>query len=186
MLAFNLKRIEIEENRHLDTSKLFGSPTFPEDFLSKHHLDTDYFFAQLNLDEIKDDSHLLPETGMLYFFLRFTKYSVRPVVVYSTEELYEVMGGPNEMFDELDFKDALYMDFCNDGKSGFIIGSIDQELPEHDDEDDVVLLKVDPLNVLASDFPIFNNPDDEIYFLIKKEDLDKKNFKKVKLVFHGS
>ena len=89
--------------------------------------------------------------------------------------------------EELDFKDGLYMKFRPQGESGYLLDELDQEVPELNNADQyIVLLKVDPLNVLASDFPIFNNPDDEIYFMIKSKDLEECNFKKVKLVFRGS
>ena len=186
MINFVLERVELEPNDMLDTSKLFGAPTFPKDFMNKHRLNEDYFFAQINLDELKDYDTPLPKVGMLYFFLRWQKYDIKPVVIYSKEELYEVMDDVNEVFEELDFKDALYMKFAKQGKSGYLLDEFDQEVPEADRDDYIVLLKVDPLNVLASDFPIFANPDDEIYFVIDKNDLSANNFKKVKLIFHGS
>ena len=186
MINFVLERVELEPNDMLDTSKVFGAPVFPKDFMSRHRLNDDYYFAQINLDELKDYDTPLPKTGMLYFFLRWQKYNIKPVVIYSNEELYEVMDDVNEVFEELDFKDALQMKFCEPGKSGYLLDEFDQEVPEADRDDYIVLLKVDPLNVLASDFPIFANPDDEIYFVIDKEDLLANNFKKVKLIFHGS
>ena len=186
MINFVLERVELEPNEMLDTSKVFGAPAFPKDFMNRHRLNEDYFFAQINLDELKEYDTPLPKEGMLYFFLRWQKYNIKPVVLYSKEELYEVMNGVNEIFGELDFEDALYMKFCEQGESGYLLDEFDQEIPEADRDDYIVLLKVDPLNVLASDFPIFNNPDDEIYFVISKEDLLANNFKKVKLFFHGS
>ena len=186
MINFILERVELEPNEMLDTSKLFGAPTFPQDFMTRNKLNDDYFFAQINLDELKDYDTPLPKTGMLYFFLRPTIHSWKPVVIYSNEELYEVMNDVNEVFGEYEFKDGLYMKFCPQGESGYLLDEFDQEIPEADRDDYIVLLKVDPLNVLASDFPIFNNPDDEIYFVIKEKDLIANNFKKVKLIFHGS
>ncbi|MCR5184905.1 MAG: DUF1963 domain-containing protein [Bacilli bacterium] len=182
---FDLFRVDIEKNRDLDNSKLFGSPVFPKNYMRRHKLNSDYYFAQINLSY--DSDGVLPTEGMLYFFLHFKGTQVKPIVKYSNEELYEVVDDVNEIFNELDFKDALQMVFDHKGKSGFLFSEIDQELPELLDEDDyIVLLKVDPLNVLASDFPIFNNPDDEIYFIMKKEDYINRNFKNVKLIFHGS
>ena len=186
MINFVLERVELEPNDMLDTSKVFGAPAFPKDFMNKHRLNEDYFFAQINLDELKEYDTPLPKTGMLYFFLRWKTFNIKPVVIYSNEELYEVMDDVNEVFGELDFKDALYMKFCSQGESGYLLDGFDQEVPEADRDDYIVLLKVDPLNVLASDFPIFANPDDEIYFVISEEDLKANNFRKVKLFFHGS
>lgn len=183
MISFTCIRVDHEKNAELDTSKIFGAPTFPKDFLEKHGLEEDYYFAQINLEQI--DSYLLPKKGMLYFFIRLLEYEFEPIVIYSDEELVEVMDDVNEIFGEYDFKDALVMHFDEDGESGFILDEFDQEIPEAD-QDYFVLLKVDPLNILASDFPILNNPDDEIYFMMEKEDLMKLDFSKVKLVFHGS
>ena len=186
MINFVLERVELEPNDMLDTSKVFGAPTFPKDFMDRNHLNDAYFFAQINLDELKGYYTTLPQQGMLYFFLKFQKHNIKPVVIYSNEELYEVMDDVNEVFGELDFKDALYMKFCPQGESGYLLDEFDQEVPEADRDDYIVLLKVDPLNVLASDFPIFANPDDEMYFVIDEKDLLDNNFKKVKLIFHGS
>lgn len=183
MINFTCIRVEKEEEANLDTSKIFGAPTFPKEFLQKHGLDEDYYFAQINLEQI--DSYLLPKKGMLYFFFRLLEYTFEPIVIYSDEELVEVFDDVNEIFGEYDFKDALVMKFDEDGYSGFILDEFDQEIPEADKEY-FVLLKVDPLNILADDFPIFNNPDEEIYFMMEKEDLMKLDFSKVKLVFHGS
>lgn len=186
MIKFTLTREGNEQNKDLDRSKLFGSPTFPLDFMSKKGLNDDYFFAQINLDEIKDYQNVLPKEGMLYFFLRPTKYSFKAKVLYTKEELGEVMGEVNEMFGDLCFNDALYMNFNEGEGHHYLLDGFDQEVPEADRDDYVVLLKVDPLNVLASDFPIFNNPDDELYFVILKEDLEKLDFRKVKFIAHGS
>ena len=186
MIKYTVIREGNEQNKDLDRSKIFGSPTFPSDFMNKKKLNDDYFFAQINLDEIKDYQDVLPKEGMLYFFLRPTKYSFKAKVIYSKEELAEVMGEVNEMFGDLCFNDALYMNFNEGEGHNYLLGEFDQEVPEADRDDYVVLLKVDPLNILASDFPIFANPDDELYFVIDKEDLKNLNFKNVKFITHGS
>ena len=187
MIKYEVIRSEIEENRDLDRSKLFGAPVFPKDFLSKHKLNDAYYFAQINLTELAVFETSLPKEGMLYFFLFFDGYDIKAKVIYSNEELYEVMDDVNEMFGELDFKDALVMNFSESEGSNFILGEeFDQEVPEAYGKDYFILLKVDPLNILASDFPVFANPDDEIYFVMERSDYEKLNFKKVKLITHGS
>ena len=186
MIKYTVTRVDNEENKDLDRSKLFGSPTFPSDFMSKKRLNDDYFFAQINLSEIKGYQDIFPKEGMLYFFLHPTKYSFKAKVLYSNEELAEVMGEVNEMFGELCFNDALYMNFNEGEGHNYLLDEFDQEVPEADRDDYVVLLKVDPLYISASDFPIFANPDDELYFVIDKEDLLKCDFRNVKFITHGS
>lgn len=188
MIKFDTIRCDYikEENRDLDRSKLFGNPVFPNSFMKRNKLNDAYYFAQINLSELKEYDTPFPKEGMLYFFLKFNKYSITPKVLYTNEELYEVMDDVNEIFEELDFKDALYLEFNKGNGSNYLLDNFDKEIPESDRDDYIVLLKVDPLNILASDFPIFVNPDDELYFVIDKEDLDKLDFKKVKLIAHGS
>ena len=186
MIKYTVTREDNEQNKDLDRSKIFGSPVFPKDFMNKKGLNDDYFFAQINLSEIADFQDVLPKEGMLYFFLRFNKYNITPKVFYSNDELEEVMGEVNEMFGELYFNDALYMNFNEGEGDNYLLGGFDQEVPEADRDDYIVLLKVDPLNILASDFPIFFNPDDELYFVITEEDLRNHNYKRVKLIAHGS
>ena len=186
MIKYDTRRCDRELNEELDHSKIFGAPTFPEDYLNRNGLNSAYFFCQINLTEIAHLNEVLPKTGMLYFFLTFKGPGIKPAVMYCNDELVEVMDDVNEIFEELDFKDALYMEFGKGNGSNYILGSFDQEVPESDRDDYVVLLKVDPLNILASDFPIFANPDDELYFVMPFEDLLKLDFKNVKLITHGS
>lgn len=82
MINFVLERVELEPNEMLDTSKVFGAPAFPKDFMNRHRLNEDYFFAQINLDELKEYDTPLPKEGMLYFFLRWQKYNIKPEGFY--------------------------------------------------------------------------------------------------------
>ena len=67
MISFTCVRVKNEIDANLDKSKIFGAPTFPKDFIQRNGLEEDYYFAQINLEQI--DSYLLPKKGMLYFFL---------------------------------------------------------------------------------------------------------------------
>ena len=60
------------------TSKFFGAPTCPDEWLENGFLgDDDFFFCQLNISEFKkyDSSGLLPEKGFIFVFLsNFTAF----------------------------------------------------------------------------------------------------------------
>ena len=188
MISFAAQRVKYELNDTLDTSKLFGSPTFPAHFMRRKRLQQDYFFAQLNLEQLAPYNRVLPRTGMLYFFLHFGPKGIRPKVLYSDEPLYEVMDGVNEAFGENNFADALHLRFGEEAEreDGYVLGPFDQEVPEADRDDYMVLLKVDPLEMGIADFPVFESPDDEIYFVLDEEDLTKGRFDRVKWVTHNS
>ena len=191
-INFSLNRVEQEENATLDTSKLLGSPVFPSDFLETNDInDNDYFVAQINLSEIKDPNGLLPEKGWLYFFLDFE--DLTPKVFYEQREPEEVVDDINEGFDKSFCGDttALYMDFK--GKGHFLLGDINEDLDLYsftEIDGYMVLLMLDalefPPNHPILQFSILSKYDGYYIFLIKEEDLRKKDFSKVKFVDYGS
>ena len=66
MINFVLERVELEPNDMLDTSKVFGAPVFPKDFMSKHHLNDDYFFDQIQRQYFQDEHGILHRLEHLY------------------------------------------------------------------------------------------------------------------------
>ena len=185
MIPYRITRIDLEPNEQLDMSKLFGSPVLPRRFMSRHRLNDDYYFAQINLEELAPFRTPLPRTGMLYIFLRFDKMDIVPRVIYTDRPPEEVLVDANEAFDDLYFPDALQL-HVGEGEDGYMLGDFDQAVPEADRDDYVVLLKADPLGMGLDDFPTLFNPDDELYFVMDAEDLAGGRFDRVRLVGHGS
>ena len=157
------------------TSKFFGSPTMPEEWLSDGTVgDEDFFFCQLKLSEFKkfDKTGLVPQVGFIYFFLTFKDGQFTPNVRYWNKEPDTLIDDFNAGFDFLGDTDAEYSidyfesDSAEDGTRLFV---------ESDDE--VTLLQYDPLD---DNMPSFlANTERIAYFTIKKCDLKKLDFSNV-------
>ena len=158
------------------TSKFFGSPTMPEEWLSDGTVgDNDFFFAQLRLAEIKNfpDSPLLPEKGFLYFFLSEEDGEFIPNVRYCPEEPdtiiddfnagFDILGDDTETDYSADFKEA---EDASDGTKILV-----------DDGEDIILLQYDPLD---DGMPEFLAETEKMMRLrIKKDNLKNLDFSNV-------
>lgn len=126
------------------TSKFFGSPTMPEEWLSDGTVgDEDFFFCQLKLSEFKtyDKEGLLPQVGFIYIFLTFKDGRFLPNIQYSKTEPDTLIDDFNAGFDFLGDTEAEYsIDFCEaqtaDDGSGLLI----------EQGDKTILLQYDPLD----------------------------------------
>lgn len=158
------------------TSKFFGSPTMPEEWLSDGTInDDDFFFCQIKLSEFKnyDNSGLLPQMGFIYFFLTFDDGGFVPNVRYSADEPDTLIDDFNAGFDFLGDTEAEYsIDYCeadasDDGTKILV-----------DKGDDIVLLQYDPLD---DNMPSFlANTEKIAYFTIKKSQLKCLDFSDIK------
>lgn len=158
------------------TSKFFGSPTMPEEWLSDGTVgDGDFFFAQLRLAEIKGfiDSEMLPKKGFIYFFLTENDGSYTPNVKYFDGEPDILIDDFNVGFDFLgDCAETDYSaDFCK--ADSFSDGT--RLLA--DDGDSVILLQYDPLDDGMPEF--LADTEKLARFRIKKSDLEKLDFSNV-------
>ena len=78
-ILVNLKKNEIiistefnNDSEIVDKSKIGGKPYLPKDFIWPYYQELPLsFLAQINLEEVKslDKDNLLPDRGMLYFFM---------------------------------------------------------------------------------------------------------------------
>lgn len=193
-LHFHVRRVDEEENKDLDRSKLLGTLVAPEDFFEKHDInENDYFVAQLNLSEIKDPNGLLPAKGFLYFFLDFD--ALTPKVIYEERDPEMMVDDINDAFDEQECGDkrALYLEFDEEESEQFLLGEIDEDLDlggYTDTEGYVTLLQLDALELPQVNpilqFTVLSKYDGYYIFLIKEKDLKKHDFSKVKFVDYGS
>lgn len=158
------------------TSKFFGSPTMPEEWLSDGTVgDDDFFFCQLKLSEFKvlDKDNILPaKSGFIYFFLSETENGLKPNVQYFEKEPDTLIDDFNAGFDNLGDVETEYSidyfetDNANDGTCILVSNN-----------DDIILLQYDPLD---DEMPEFLAETEKIgCFTIRKADLEKLDFSKV-------
>lgn len=188
-IYFKVKKIEKESYSTFDKSKMFGSPVFPRKFFKKHRLDNYFFLMQVNLKDLEGKQEYLPSIGYLYFFLDISSYPYYPKVIYSNEEVIEVYDDINEIFSEYGDYHGYELVFDFEGDSGnYLLGNIDEDLDldsELDTTGYISLLQLDSLS-LPEGMCQLSQPDGWYIFLIKKEDLENLNFRKVKFIDFGS
>ncbi len=157
------------------TSKFFGAPTMPEEWLTDGTVaDDEFYFAQFRLAEIAphDTEHLLPETGFLYFFLAETAEGFRANVRYFD-------GEPETLVDDFNEGFSLGDDTLADCSAAFAEAT---DAPDgtallRRDGDEIVLLQYDPLD---ENKPEYLSADEKVLtFRIAPEDLRAKAFDRV-------
>lgn len=157
------------------TSKFFGSPTMPEEWLGDGTVgDDDFFFCQLKVSEFKslDKNGLAPQLGFIYFFLTFENGNFTPNIRYCAEEPDTLIDDFNAGFDFLGNTEAEYsIDYCKGN------GEEDGTKILVDKGDEVILLQYDPLD---DNMPSFLASTEKIaYFTIKKSQLKSLDFSDV-------
>lgn len=156
------------------TSKFFGAPTMPEEWLSDGTInDEDFFFCQLKISELKkfDKDGLLPQKGFIYIFLSFEDGKFIPNVRYCNSEPDTLIDDFNAGFDFLGDTDTEYsIDYfeTDDAEDGTRL------IVENDDN--VILLQYDPLD---DNMPSFLADTEKIaYVSIAKDNFKKLDFTK--------
>lgn len=157
------------------TSKFFGSPTMPEEWLGDGTIgDEDFFFCQLKLSEFKsyDKEGIIDHKGFIYIFLTEDKGNFIPNVRYCEAEPDTLIDDFNAGFEFLgDVETEFSIDFfdTDDAEDGTRI------LVENGDE--ITLLQYDPLD---DGMPEFLADTEKIaYFTMSLSDLKKYDFSKV-------
>lgn len=158
------------------TSKFFGSPTMPEEWLSDGTIgDEDFFFCQLKLAEFKnyDKENIIDHKGFVYIFLTEKDGNFIPNVRYCENE-------PDTLID--DFNAGF--EFLGDIETEFSIDFFDTDNAEDgtrifvQNDDDITLLQYDPLD---DGMPEFLADTEKIaYFKITMSDLQNLDFSNVK------
>ncbi len=157
------------------TSKFFGAPTMPEEWLTDGTVaDDEFYFAQMRLAEIApyDTEHLLPETGFLYFFLAETDGGFRANVRYFDGEPETLVDDFNEGFDLGD-------DTLADCSASF---EETEDAPDgtallRRDGGEIVLLQYDPLDESKPEY--LADTEQVLTFRIAPDDLRAKAFDRV-------
>lgn len=156
------------------TSKFFGAPTMPEEWLSDGTInDEDFFFCQLKISELKkfDKDGLLPQKGFIYIFLSFEDGKFVPNIRYCNSE-------PDTLID--DFNAGF--DFLGDTETEYSIDYFETDNAEDgtrlivENDDNVILLQYDPLD---DNMPSFLADTEKIaYVSIAKDNFKKLDFTK--------
>lgn len=156
------------------TSKFFGAPTMPEEWLSDGTInDEDFFFCQLKISELKkfDKDGLLPQKGFIYIFLSFEDGKFLPNIRYCNSEPDTLIDDFNAGFDFLGDTDTEYSidyfetDNAEDGTRLIV-----------ENDDNVILLQYDPLD---DNMPSFLADTEKIaYISIAKDNFKKLDFTK--------
>jgi len=157
------------------TSKFFGAPTMPEEWLSDGTLsDDDFFFCQIKLSELRNNSDctLLPEKGFLYIFLTITEDGTfKPNVQLCSEEPDTLIDDFNFGFDFLgNTDDEFSIDYSGESDSSETALFID-------DGDNYILLQYDPLDDNMPEF--LQETEKQAIFTITKKDLENLDFSNV-------
>lgn len=195
-IYFSQTPIEQESEQTYACSKFLGCPTFPQNFLIDADgecilSESDYFIMQVNLQDIAHRQSLLPNEGMLYFFIDVDTYE--PKVLYASD----LQTGPLEVYD--DINDAFSADFgITQGyrlvfdeslqEGHYLAGDINPDLDIYADTDTegyITLLEIDFLALPREDMLTFGYlaPLGGHYvFLIKEEELMELDFSNVKFV----
>ncbi len=126
------------------TSKFFGSPTMPEEWLSDGTIgDDDFFFCQIRLQECAkyDSNNLITHKGFIYIFLSEKNGEYIPNIQYCEDEPDTLIDDFNAGFEHLGDVNIEYsIDFFEapDNSDGTRL------LVEKDGE--IVILQYDPLD----------------------------------------
>lgn len=191
-IYFTCEGYEREVDERVCSSKLLGAPTIPEGFLSREEnalYDEEFFVMQLNLGDIDGTAWGLPRSGYLYFFVDVS--DMTPRVLYTEDEPGEIISDINDAFlGEYGKTNPHYLTFLGEGGEGcFVLGPVNPDLgleAEINTDEYVTLLEIDGL-ALPEDADIlrigYGLPlGGHLMFLIKPEDLAKRDFSRVILL----
>lgn len=158
------------------TSKFFGCPTCPEEWLTDGTVgDNDFFFCQLSAREYAqyDKEALLPTKGFIYIFLSDDENGgYIPNVRYFDGEPETIIDDFNAGFDFLGDTDAEYsIDYtgCRESDESALLCDEGGE--------SITLLKYDPLDENMPSF--LSETEKQAFFRINKADLKALDFSKV-------
>lgn len=161
----------------IENSKFFGDMLLPEKWLIDDVFSPDeMFLCQINLEELSDavGKTLLPDSGMLYFFIDYKKKPLAVVRYFDGEaDAYTCF---NEDWDaDFDvYEDWLITFDSKVDEEGSKLLYRDASIGE----DEIALLVYDPS---SSPMDFMAGKDKKLYFIVKVADLKNRNFSNVKL-----
>ncbi len=182
-MFYSLNLIVDENEKTYELSKISGTPLFPYNFIENNNLEDDLFIAQINLKTIDNEYLKFISEGFIYIFLNVDVYPYKVKCFYSKDDAIMVYEDINEGFEEYIDVNGYEMVLNNEKKDIGICTKINPIISEEYGYND------DYLNLLEIDTLEFNNisissPDSILYFIIRKEDLKKLDFKKIIFIEH--
>lgn len=167
-----------DEDCDIEVSKFFGEILLPEEWLEKDvFAPEELYLCQINLQEVYESvgKTLLPESGLLYFFIDYTEKKPKAVVRY-----YDGEADAYTMFNE-DWEGDY--DVYTEWPMTFELGNDGTALlckDENVNDGEVALLRYLPSSI---DIDFLSDGETSLYFIISEDDLKKGNFNKVRLLF---
>lgn len=168
-----------DEETDLGESHILGCPDVPAKWNDDAvFFNDEVFVGQINLKDVSTD--LLPKQGILYFFFASMSKPYRGIVRYTNDlETLERV----DFNEEVDFKANFNQEFkieINDSNNDIeILGKMPKFKHYKPTQDEVCLLKLDFKNYPSID--LFNDVDEQVCYLIKKDDLLNGRFDKAYL-----
>lgn len=177
----NSIKLNFVENKDLKiySSKYLGCPSIPKYWLNKDMFkENDIFICQINLEDLVEYNIPINKTGILYFFINVEEKKCK-VFYEITKDLVEVEFNDSSFDENLSKEYKINFENNNnyylDGSKLFGIPANNEKFNKFED---VLLLQID---TLQDDNVFLSNEDLIFQFIIKKEDLTKKNFSNVEL-----
>ncbi len=175
-MKLDLTLLPVDEETKVGSSHILGCPDVPSSWNEEAVFYNDeVFLGQINLADV--NSLELPQTGILYFFFASKSKPYRGIVRYTNdlESLERVDFNYPELLDA-HFEQEYQITFSEgDGKIE-LLGTMPKFNHFKVSNDMIVLLKFNP-----QDYPLidlFKGVDEEICYLIKKDDLKHHLFEK--------
>lgn len=176
-----LKLTKVEEETDLGTSHILGCPDVPSIWNDEGIFYNDeVFIAQINLQDIHNDN--LPNNGILYFFYACDSRPYRGIVRYTNDlsSLERIMFNEDAPINKNIDQEYLITQ-TNEYQN---ISLFDQNIKLKNyklQKDEIILFRFNPKNYPNID--LFSEIDEEVCYIIKKNDLDAKAFDKAYLAF---
>ena len=169
--AIAMKLREAGDLYDIASSKFFGSPTVPKEWLDQGFDEDEIFLCQIRLEDIApfDMEERLPHKGYLYIFLKTEegRYNLKPIVRYYEGKPNVVIDFFNECVSEYShlIKDYL-VEFCEveEDEACTRLFGIPSDW-NYSDDPPALLMQFDPLDCPA-DF--LSEIDGFVYFFFEK------------------
>lgn len=187
-----------DEKASLGQSKFFGAPDLPDGFdwpCDEDEFDME-FICQINLASAHKLNPMLPDSGMLYFFGCIANplgFEDAPKIekgfqsmanfgaIYSNEDINNLQYGEivDENGEDCGFAEIPFELTTDEGDNAIAFHQLLGDFPVSSNEIDDYTLLFCLDSFAGDDFTLEFEDSGYLYFLIKKDDLAKKDFSKV-------
>lgn len=167
-----------DEDTDLEDSKFFGDALFPESWLEDDIFSPDeMFFCQINLTELYESvgKTVLPESGLIYFFIDYGKKTTAKVRYFDGEaDAYTAFNEDYEC--DYDVFTDWKIEFSSGGGDGTALLATDENV----EPGSIALLRYCPKD---SPLDFMSESGLNIYFIITSDDLKNRRFENAVIKF---